>query len=131
MYGTCDWGHCDEPADAYRWSEEYGWLPVCPTHGGGNPAPWPVVGECHGHRDGSTCLQCDGSHDHEWAAWRGAPRVEGLLGTSVVGGHSGPGIPVRCRICGGRKCDVPVCVSRRHHLDPHTTIDGEFYKVGV
>lgn len=91
-------------------------------------APWPIVWECYGtdkaipHRreDGSyalTCAQCDGSHYHAWAAWEDAP-----LG--------GAGTPVRCRICGARKCDHPECTARRHHRDPHNTGEGYFEPVG-
>lgn len=84
-------------------------------------APWPVVGECHLHRDGSTCPQCDGSHEHEWVAWPQAP--------SWIA--SGGGVPVRCRVCGARKCDNANCTSRRHHRDPHIGYDGSILKVGV
>lgn len=30
-----------------------------------------------------------------------------------------PGIPVRCKVCGGRKCDVDSCLLRRHHRGEH------------
>lgn len=91
--------------------------------------PWPVVGECHYPapslvRQNHTCPQCDGSHDHEWVAWRDAPGIRPDLGeegerSRVVGKESGPGVPVRCRTCGGRKCDVNDCRARRHHAGPH------------
>lgn len=74
-------------------------------------APWPVVWECYYPapslvKQNHTCPQCDGSHDHEWVAWHDAPEVA-------------PGIPVRCRTCGGRKCDMPTCRLRRHHIEDH------------
>lgn len=77
-------------------------------------APWPLVGECHGHRGAAadwraqTCPQCDGSHRHTWVAWKDYP----------LGRASGM-VPVRCRECGARKCDDPRCVLRRHHRQPH------------
>lgn len=77
-------------------------------------APWPIVAECHGHRGGVTCPQCDGTHEHHWKAWKDAPTSGS--GSAVVGGVSGPGVPVRCTSCGGRKCDIPNCRLRRHHL---------------
>ena len=85
-------------------------------------APWPIVGECHWPapslvRQGHTCPQCDGSHEHEWVAWHDAP--SNGAGGSVTGKSSGPGIPVRCRACGGRKCDVDNCRLRRHHREEH------------
>ena len=65
-------------------------------------APWPIVNECHSwHRDGHSCPQCDGSHVHRWVAWDGLPGA------------------VRCRRCGGRKCDMDECRLIRHHLTPH------------
>lgn len=72
----------------------------------GPPPPWPVVSECHGHTDGQDCPQCDGSHEHRWKAWPDAPDVI----------KAGPGVPVRCITCGGRKCDMPACRLRRHHF---------------
>jgi len=30
--GTCDWGHCNEEAVAWRHSSSHGWLPVCEYH---------------------------------------------------------------------------------------------------
>lgn len=81
-------------------------------------APWPIVGECFSsHRPDHSCPQCDGSHDHQWVAWHDAPQVS--RGTSVTGGHSGPGLPVRCTVCGGRKCDMSACMLRRHHGGDH------------
>jgi hypothetical protein len=69
--------------------------------------PWPLVGECHSkHLEGHLCSQCDGSHEHQWVAWPDAPNAR-------------YGLPVRCRICGGRKCDVAACRLRRHHLEDH------------
>lgn len=73
-------------------------------------APWPVVDECHSSlRPNHACPQCDGSHVHVWVAWRDAP-------AQVTGGA---GVPVRCRTCGGRKCDQPACRLRRHHREEH------------
>ena len=85
-------------------------------------APWPIVGECYWPAQGlvdqnHTCGQCDGSHAHVWVAWHDAPGNR--AGGSVVGGSSGPGLPVRCRVCGGRKCDTAACRLRRHHHDDH------------
>lgn len=31
---TCDWGDCDTPAVAWRYSRPHGWLPVCHAHRG-------------------------------------------------------------------------------------------------
>lgn len=89
------------------------------------PAPWPIVRECHYPapslvKQGHECPQCDGSHDHEWVAWHEAPHpAPDLTGSSLVGKSSGPGIAVRCRVCGGRKCDLPSCLLRRHHGGNH------------
>lgn len=76
-------------------------------------APWPLVYECHSrYKEGHTCPQSDGSHEHEWVAWPDfIPSVLGIVG---------PGIPVRCKTCGGRKCDMSHCRLRRHHVgDDH------------
>lgn len=79
-------------------------------------APWPIVGECHGHlirltdtpwltpEDRVKCLQCDGGHAHEWKPWPDAPRWV----------TSSNGTPIRCRKCGARKCDHGECSQRRH-----------------
>lgn len=68
-------------------------------------APWPIVGECHSdHIAEHVCEQCQPTHAHEWRAWSKAPRW-------VAGG---PGVPIRCRRCGARKCDAPLCHRRRH-----------------
>jgi len=91
--------------------------------------PWPVVGECYGHKlPDDTCRQCDGSHGHQWMAWHEAPQVGRR--TSVVGGQSGPGIPVRCTDCGGRKCDAAECMERRHHRGPHLGLTDHIREVG-
>jgi hypothetical protein len=77
--------------------------------------PWPDVPECYGHQDLDTCQQCDGSHTHQW----------------VEGARVGMGIPVRCAVCGGRKCDFDECWERRHHRGPHiSVVDGSITKVG-
>lgn len=89
------------------------------------PPPWPIVSECHYPapslvKQGHSCPQCDASHDHEWAAWHDAPQADPYgHGTTVTGGSSGPGIPVRCVTCGGRKCDLGSCLLRRHHRGDH------------
>lgn len=77
--------------------------------------PWPDVQECYGgHRTKSgialygnveDCPQCDGRLNHQWVEWKEAP--------------ADYGVPVRCRICGARKCDLPDCQLRRHHAGPH------------
>lgn len=77
-------------------------------------APWPLVWECHSdtvlHPD-HRCPQSNGSHDHQWVAWHHPiPSILGL---------TGPGIPVRCKVCGGRKCDLSTCMLRRHHGGDH------------
>lgn len=44
--GSCDWGNCDDPTYAERWSSELGeWLEVCRRHAGkkglvGVPEKW-------------------------------------------------------------------------------------------
>lgn len=87
----------------------------------------PDVGECYGHQrerqHGNTlasCPQCDGSHDHAWV-------VCVLPERSYVG----RAVPIRCRICGGRKCDNEGCTQRRHHSEPHLYSDGTIRKVGA
>ena len=76
-------------------------------------APWPIVGECHGHlvslaaaigEPPPRCAQCREDHEHRWAAWEDAPAWV----------SSGPGVPVRCQECGARKCDRDGCDQRRH-----------------
>lgn len=84
---------------------------------------WPIVNECHGHpflKGGTmqSCAQCDGSHQHEWAE-----------GETVYAGDVTNA--VRCIHCGARKCDRPLCTSRRHHRDPHILSDGTVVPVGV
>lgn len=98
-------------------------------------APWPLVDECYGHqravRRGETdptCPQCDGSHRHRWLAWHEAPQV--APGISCVAKMSGSGLPVRCAVCGGRKCDDPVCAERRHHDGPHLGFNDTVRQVG-
>jgi len=94
----------------------------------------PVVGldlpddlECYGnHRtksaitlygDVSSCAQCDGRHAHQW--------VDCL----VVYKDGRNNLAHRCRVCGGRQCDVE-CMERRHHAGPHLSPDGELRPVG-
>lgn len=76
-------------------------------------APWPIVPECHSwHRPGHSCPQCDGSHEHRWAAWT-IPTADNYR-LAFTRGQA-----VRCRRCGARKCDVDGCVLMRHHRTPH------------
>jgi hypothetical protein len=73
-------------------------------------APWPIAWECHSDLEPDhSCPQSDGSHVHAWVAWPDAP-------AQVT---AGPGTPVRCKTCGGRKCDIPTCLLRRHHGGDH------------
>jgi hypothetical protein len=79
----------------------------------------PDVRECYGaasHRDGGVCSQCDGSHKHEW------------IRCLVIHGDV-PAVARRCRICGGRACDVS-CIERRHHRGPHIAPNGAMREVG-
>ena len=82
-------------------------------------APWPLVNECHSrHIADHVCPQCDGGHDHRWVAWHDAPEVApGITNAGPL--YAAPGIPVRCTVCGGRKCDLPECRHPRHHYGPH------------
>lgn len=87
------------------------------THPTYHPAPWPVVNECHWPaltlvKQQHTCSQCDGSHDHQWVGWHD-------VDSKVTRFADGAAVPVRCRICGGRKCDMPTCFLRRHHRGDH------------
>lgn len=80
-------------------------------------APWPIAAECRYPAprliaEGHQCPQCDGSHVHIWLVWR-TPDPE-VLGVSTTGA-----LPVRCKVCGGRKCDVRNCSLRRAHGEPH------------
>lgn len=77
-------------------------------------APWPIVGECFSQfKEGHSCEQCEPTHVHVWKAWPKAP-----IGLIHI---SSPGIPVRCTICGARKCDFDNCDSRRHD---HVHVEG-------
>jgi len=77
----------------------------------------PDVQECYGHREEPwACPQCDGSHKHEWVR------------CLVVHGDY-PDIAQRCRICGGRACDM-ACIERRHHRGPHIAPNGAMRQVG-
>lgn len=79
----------------------------------------PDVGECHLHRDGSSCAQCDGRHQHEWRRCVVLAKGGGFVGDAT-----------RCRICGARKCDNHGCQSRRHHQDAHVYASGRIEAVG-
>ena len=79
----------------------------------------PDVGECHRqYVEGHSCPQDDGSHQHEWVR---------CVVTNKRGERTGEAY--RCRICGGRKCDMD-CNERRHHLGPHHQDDGTLRMVG-
>lgn len=87
----------------------------------------PDVGECYGHQREraqgnllASCPQCDGSHDHVWVVCVKPERS-----------YQGGAVPIRCRICGGRKCDNEGCTQRRHHSEPHLYADGTIRKVGA
>jgi ribosomal protein L32 len=68
-------------------------------------APWPIVGECHSYwRTHHVCQQCHPTHQHRFVAWKSAPSWVAV----------GPGVPVRCRECGARKCDNADCDLVRH-----------------
>lgn len=68
--------------------------------------PWPEVPECHrDYEPGHTCPQHDPTHEHTWAAGKS---------------EHGPGIPVRCVVCGARKCDRKRCIRIRHHREDHS-----------
>ena len=56
----------------------------------------------------STCGQCDGTHDHVWTACRT---------TGHLRSHARE--PVRCVVCGGRRCSTDGCTSRLGHADMH------------
>lgn len=53
-------------------------------------------------KDTYVCPQCDGRHEHHWVKC-----TEEDIET------------VRCIMCGGHKCPVPVCGERAYHLGPH------------
>lgn len=71
-------------------------------------APWPIVGECHGHRIRAgagieamnLCAQCDGGHIHQWRAWPKAPQWVGvpacLSDAAAVGAASATPTPATC-----------------------------------
>jgi hypothetical protein len=67
--------------------------------------PWPEVAECF-EPDGHICPQHDPRHEHTWQA--GKPFRPGGM------------IPVRCVVCGGRKCDRSRCIRIRHHRQDHS-----------
>ncbi len=79
----------------------------------------PDVGECHLHRDGSTCAQCDGRHQHKWRRCVVLAKGGGFIGVAT-----------RCWVCGARKCDNEGCQGRRHHRDAHVYTSGRIEKVG-
>lgn len=69
--------------------------------------PWPEVPECFGQRHPHhLCPQHDPTHGHTWQA--GKPFRPGGM------------IPVRCVVCGARKCDRPRCIRIRHHSEDHS-----------
>jgi hypothetical protein len=85
----------------------------------------PDAGECFGYADTAaarklhpnlTCKQCDGGHSHIWTDCLVLPNMDSAT---------------RCSTCGARKCDVPICISRRHHRDSHILNDGSTYQVGT
>ncbi len=88
-------------------------------------APWPIVNECRGHLVSLNatfeeifsgrykCPQCAGKHEHDWRSWPKAP----------VWVTAGSGVPVRCRICGARKCDLDGCQERRHNGHRHAEFE--------
>jgi hypothetical protein len=88
-----------------------------PVVGRGQPGDPPEVPECHGHNTAPFgCLQCDGSHRHEWVeCW--LQTFRGLVSVN------------RCVFCGARKCDMD-CIERRHHVGPHISPDGKLRMVG-
>lgn len=74
----------------------------------------PDVPECHATlRPDHSCPQHDGSHLHRWVP---------CVVTYKDGTH--PQDAHRCTVCGGRKCDVPACTERRHHVGPHHEATG-------
>ena len=69
--------------------------------------PWPEVPECHRtYEPGHVCPQHDPTHEHTWQA--GKPFRPGGM------------IPVRCIVCGARKCDRTRCIRIRHHHQDHS-----------
>lgn len=71
--------------------------------------PWPEVAECFRTEQDCRNARCEQHapfHEHTWAA--GKPFRPGGM------------IPVRCVVCGGRKCDRPRCVRIRHHREDHS-----------
>jgi hypothetical protein len=97
-----------------RWAEKYAFPDLVVV---GRDIP--DVGECHVHRDGSTCAQCDGSHVHEWSECVVLNKNGGFIGKAN-----------RCRVCGARKCDNAGCQGRRHHEDAHIYASGRVQAVG-
>lgn len=70
--------------------------------------PWPDVPECHrDYEPGHTCPQHDPTHEHTWQA--GKP--DKWMGSMI---------PVRCVVCGARKCDRSRCIRIRHHRQDHS-----------
>lgn len=74
----------------------------------------PDVPECHQtYRPEHSCAQHDGSHVHAW--------VRCIVVTKM---GTNPQEATRCKVCGARKCDSPVCTERRHHRGPHHEATG-------
>lgn len=99
-------------------------IPIPPVVG----VDLPEVGECYGHvrkaygatmpDPFTTCDQCDGRHRHEWVHALVLDKWGVVIGDAW-----------RCRLCGGRRCDVE-CNERRHHRGPHLSPAGDFRPVG-
>lgn len=68
--------------------------------------PWPDVPECF-EPAGHVCPQHDPRHEHTWQAGRPLP-------------YEGARVPVRCVVCGARKCDRRRCIRIRHHREDHS-----------
>ena len=82
----------------------------------------PDVVHCDGHRRplaslvtvaNSTCAQCDGTHDHLWVTCTSLARLRSVTRE-----------PIRCVVCGGRKCSAGGCISRLGHADMHVMARG-------
>ncbi len=96
-----------------RWAERYAFPDLVVV---GRQIP--DVGECYVHRDGGTCAQCDGRHQHQWRRCVVLAKGGGFIGSAT-----------RCEACGARRCDMS-CSGRRHHADAHVYADGTVEQVG-